>query len=144
MRLEGWEKKLEELIRERSNSPFNYGSIDCCLFACDAVEAITGRDPGEWFRGKYKSQKEAYRLLKEFADGEILETAEKITSALGMPEIHPNFAQRGDVVYCKIETLRLGLNYTLGILSINGQIAVPGKNGLEFYPLERGIKAWKV
>ena len=140
-----WEKQFFKLIQERKAQPFIWGENDCCLFACDAIERMTGTDPAAWFRGKYKTQRGAYKKLKEFSGGGILEAAVKITARLGYQGINPLLAQRGDVVYCEsIETEEMGVNHSLGIVSLNGEIAIPGKHGLIFIPLARATRAWRV
>ena len=43
-RLPDWQPRLQALIQARLAAPFAWGEHDCCLFVCDAVQAITGQD----------------------------------------------------------------------------------------------------
>jgi hypothetical protein len=145
MKKPDWEKQFFELIKERKDQPLTWGENDCCLFACDAIERMTGIDPAEWFRGKYKTKIGAYKKLKQFSGGGILEAAVKITRELGFPEINPLLAGRGDVVYCEsIETASMGINHSLGIVAMSGAIAIPGKANLIYLPLRKATRAWKI
>src|SRR5258708_4686376 len=62
-RLEDWVVRLEAFIKERTAQPFKWGSQDCCLFAADAIEAITGVDLAADFRGKYSGAETAKAVL---------------------------------------------------------------------------------
>ena len=144
-RVESWEKILAKFIEDRVESELVWGVQDCCLFACDSILSITGEDVAGFFRGKYSTKEKAYELLFEFAGGGLLETVEKITDQFKMIR-HPSifYAQRGDVIYSEIETCLGGIRGTLGIMGMNGSIVIPGKDRLEFIPLEKGLIAWKV
>ena len=139
-RFEDWDQRLAKILADRLDAPFVWGTNDCCLFACDAIRAMTGHDPAEWFRGRYAKKESAYKLLKEFARGEILATTELITQELGMREVQPAFAKRGDVAL-----IEGGLGQTLGVIDLTGMnVAAPGAGGLEFFPIQKIIKAWSV
>lgn len=43
--------------------PFAWGRHDCCLFAADAVRAVTGHDPAADLRGTYATAAEAAAAL---------------------------------------------------------------------------------
>jgi hypothetical protein len=45
MRLQGWEKRLFAFLEDTSKRTFEYGKHDCALFACDAIETLTGKNP---------------------------------------------------------------------------------------------------
>jgi hypothetical protein len=97
-RFENWPERLNALIALRCSRPFAWGEHDCALFACDAVLAMTGADPAAWFRGRYRTRRGAYRLLKTFGGAGLAATWEKIAAQRGLPEIAPAFARRGDVL----------------------------------------------
>jgi len=144
-RISGWESKLGDFISSRVDSPLAWGKNDCCLFACDSIEVITGTDPAEWFRGKYSTKEEAYKLLKEFAGGGLIEVVGRLTKEHSMLQLSsPFYAQRGDLVYSEVDVCLGGVMGTLGVVGMNGMIAIPGKDKLEFLPIEKGHIAWKV
>ena len=58
-----WRERLAALIVERRFLPTIWGQRDCCLFAADAVQAMTDVDFAESLRG-YRSAKGAVRALR--------------------------------------------------------------------------------
>ena len=92
MRTEGWEALLAEYV---SAAPaFAWGQADCALWCADWVALATGTDfTGDWV-GRYSSEAELQALLA--ARG--LASHADIPGSVGLEEINPAFAQRGDVV----------------------------------------------
>ncbi|SPR97344.1 DUF6950 family protein [Cupriavidus taiwanensis] len=131
-RLEDWPTRLAEFIEARHERAFSWGDSDCCLFVCDAIEAMTGTDPGARWRGLYASEKGARRVLRD--NGGVAGIA---TLVLGTA-IPPALAGRGDVVL--VET---PLGDALA-LSLGGLIAAQGEVGIEFLELKLAKAAWKV
>lgn len=86
-----WMLRLEQLVKSRQHERFGFGSHDCSLWACDAVLAVTGRDPGADLRGAYSD--EAGAALVIAAGGGL----GAIASARLGPEIPPLMAATGDV-----------------------------------------------
>jgi hypothetical protein len=118
-----------EAARERR---FRWGSHDCCTFAADCIEAVTGASLGEDVRGRYGTEAEATRLLGE---GGLAALA---TRHLGTPLASPSLARRGDVALIRIRTWEC-----LGIV-LGPRVAAVGLAGLVFLP-ERAIEtAWPV
>ncbi len=93
-RRKDWEARLGAYLDKVRARPFRYGQHDCCLFAGNAVRAMTGRDPVKEFRGKYRSAATAQRALREIGGGDL---AHVMTAKFGTP-IAPALAQRGDLV----------------------------------------------
>jgi hypothetical protein len=42
IRLPNWQSSLERFFRAHAADRSMYGSWDCCLFVCSAIEAMTG------------------------------------------------------------------------------------------------------
>lgn len=91
-RLRDWQERLERLVLARLHQPFRWGERDCCLWAADAVQAVTGVDVAADFRGQYDSASSATRLLNR----RIGILAEVCDERLG-PPVLPVMAQSGDV-----------------------------------------------
>lgn len=130
-RLEDWPTRLAEFIEARRARAFSWGDSDCCLFVCDAIEAMTGADPGARWRGLYSSEKGARRVLRD--NGGVSGIA---TLVLG-PAVPAPLAGRGDVVLVDSpsgEALAL---------CIGAVIASQGADGLVFLPLASAKAAWK-
>lgn len=131
-RLEDWPTRLAEFIEARRERAFSWGESDCCLFVCDAIEAMTGSDPGVRWRGLYTTEKGARRVLRD--NGGVDGIA---TMVLG-PAMPPALAGRGDVSLIDTpsgEALALCLG---------GLIAAQCQAGLEFIPMTAAKAAWKV
>lgn len=90
-RLTDWMLRLEALASERQRERFAFGLHDCSMWACDAVQAVTGRDPGADLRGTYATEAEAEVVIA--SRGGLAQIA---TDRLGA-EIPPGLAAAGDV-----------------------------------------------
>ena len=69
-RLPDWRIRLQAYVTATAQDRFQPGETDCALFAAGAVEAMTGTDPAQAFRGHYTSLKGGFKRLKTagFAD----------------------------------------------------------------------------
>jgi|TARA_Y100000310_G_scaffold194059_1_gene194038 hypothetical protein len=143
-RIDGWEIKLDDFIRSRQYTKFEWGEHDCTSFACDAIKEITSTDVLYWFRGRYRNKITAYELLKEFSGGGLIETFDKLTSEFGMSEIEQNFAGRGDLVLCNVPTVINEELPSLGIIGLSEKIYIPGTRQLQIFEKTIGEKFWKV
>ncbi len=65
-RLRDWPERLAALFAAREAQPFEWGVHDCCLFAADAVLAVTGHDPAADLRGMYSTETGAARVLRRY------------------------------------------------------------------------------
>lgn len=131
-RLEDWPTRLSEFIEARRERAFSWGDSDCCLFVCDAIEAMSGADPGARWRGLYASEKGARRVLRD--NGGVAGIA---TLVLGQA-VPAALAGRGDVV--QIDTPH---GEALA-LCLGGLIAAQGPDGIEFLDMKQAKAAWKV
>ena len=104
-RYEDWPDRLVCFLADRDRTPLKWGTSDCSLFACDAVKAMNGSDPGHWFREKYKTKTRAFKLLRQFAGGGLIETTERVMKEMDYPEIQPEKANSGDVDIINVENV---------------------------------------
>jgi len=133
MRLHDWDHRLSQAIEAARGTPFAYGTHDCCVFAADCIEAVTGRDIAAAWRGRYDTWSGGLKLAKA---RNLPQLATRFFA-----EVHPAFAHRGDVGVAPIGELRGGKR-TLMLLVIDGAFAVgPGAN-----LVPRGVvtRAWRV
>jgi hypothetical protein len=100
MRVPAWESRLAALVGAARARPFRYGVFDCCLWACDAIAALTGEDPGRPYRGAYSTAAEAEAVLVR--DGGVRGIAETIARARGFAPTPAPLARRGDIVLARI------------------------------------------
>ncbi|GLC97860.1 hypothetical protein Tamer19_72690 [Cupriavidus sp. TA19] len=131
-RLEDWPTRLAEFIEARRERAFSWSESDCCLFVCDAIEAMTGTDPGARWRGLYTTEKGARRVLRD--NGGVRGIA---TLVLGAP-VPTALAGRGDVLL--IDTPH---GEALAVC-IGGLVAAQGCDGIEFMDPKQAKAAWKV
>ena len=140
-RFDDWPARLDAFIAFRMNTPFAWGSNDCCLFAADAIVAMTGEDFAANNRGKFNSAYSALRFFR-FRGPEygIAELAEELAALRGIREVPPLYAQRGDVMLLERE-----LGESLGIVSLHGtDIWAPGEEKLACVPFAQGLRAWRI
>lgn len=91
MRNKNWPMKLAEYLKENAGTPFDWGVYDCCLFVADCCVVVCGVDPAEKYRGRYKTELGAKRLIKK--NHGTLEDA--FDSCFKRRE--PTHVQRGDI-----------------------------------------------
>lgn len=132
VRQEGWEISLRELLEQRANTTFAWGSHDCCALASSCVEALTGADVWPQDIPEYTTKEEAQQILSDRGGIEEL-----VSSVMGDP-VTPQFARRGDVVQYNIAGMP-----TLGVC-VGAVAAFPALVGLVHVPMSKCLRAWRV
>lgn len=129
MRLDSWEKRLNAYLK--TVGPFEWGKNDCCLFAANAVEAMTGVDPAKKYRG-YKTKLGAAKKIKDVG----IEGA--WTAEFGEP-INPKLCKRGDVVL-----FQNGQEQSVGVC-MGTKFAAIAEEGLIMLDMQKhAIMGWRV
>ncbi len=132
-RFKDWEIRLEKYIQSKCETRFAWGTHDCVLATCGAIEAITGIDPAEDYRGTYSTEQEAGKRIPALTVGWEFRK-------LGFKEIAPLAAQRGDAV-----SVDLPNGFALGFVGLDGRIYVTDEFcGWGKLRLSRGLSAWRV
>lgn len=134
-RREDWPERLNDYIESRRDTPFEWGTNDCCMFAAHAIEAMTGENPAAEFVRKYKKQRSAQKIIKDHG-GDL---AGLICTKLGQ-EIDPRQAQRGDVMLVQIPTE----DRECAAVCLGDVWAAPGQDGLVFGTMKSALTAWRV
>jgi hypothetical protein len=130
-RLHDWQTRFAEFARGRRDLPFAWGSNDCCLFAADCVEAMTGEDPAKDLRG-YSTALQAARIVR--AHGGMASFA---SSRLG-PQVSPLMANVGDVVLVDMNG-----RDALGVCNGTSVIG-PGPLGMVSFGFGVAKAAWRI
>ena len=130
-----WDRRLRLAIEDSRQRTFRWGCHDCCLFAADLVEAMTGWDPATGLRGTYCSELEAARLIQ--ARGGIRSL---VSEMLGSNPFNPP-ANRGDVVL--MQPLMPGHLEQLGVC-VGDSAVVAAETGLLHRPMHLAILAWSL
>ena len=94
-----WPERLAEYVANGTRARFRWGEVDCCLWACGGIEAMTGIDPAAPLRETYSDEAGAERALRRFAGRGLLETVERLATEHGKARLaSPLYARRGDLV----------------------------------------------
>jgi hypothetical protein len=131
-RLKDWPSRLAALVAAARARPFEWGTHDCCLWAADAVQALTGRDPAAKWRGTYSTEVGAFRVVLALGGLPVI-------AALGGTEIPTALAITGDVGLVRWPD---GV-VSLGVSGGAGRWLVVGDNGLETL-MDCASRAWGV
>jgi hypothetical protein len=147
-----WQDALHKFIVRVHKQKFAWGSMDCCLFACDAVREMTAVDLAHDFRvngvrGKYDSLTSAVRAMREFVGDQNADihtlveiVAENIAAKHSIDEVDLMKAQRGDVVLFDSP-----MGKALGIVGLRGtHVHTTGSDGLIEVPLRKCLRAWRI
>jgi uncharacterized protein DUF6950 len=136
-----WPARLEAFLRDNATRKFRYGSWDCCLMVCEAIDVMTGFDPGQAFRGAYYSLDTALLEASQYCgQGSVRAVVEAVARDLSLVEVKPAFAQRGDVAL-----LKRARGWSLGLVALDGAgLLVAGAKGIVRAPVKFAQKAWHV
>lgn len=136
----GWREALNGALLKEQGMPFAWGTHDCALgLVVPAILAMTGKDLGEDFRGKYSDVDGAKKALADagFADLGAL-------AAHYFQEIEPHLAHIGDLAVIESsEDSRAGLGVGLGVV-IGERIVVLAPRGSATVRLTRAKRAFRV
>lgn len=126
-----WHNRLIAVIRAAEKRPFLWGEHDCCLFAADCAEAMTGENFADGWRGMYDSETGAKKALLR-GGGSL----EKVLAKY-LDEVPVKLAQRGDIAVVEnADTRCAGVIY-------GGAVWVPGEAGLVCLRI-KPLSAWRV
>lgn len=123
-----------EIIADAQSKPYKLGEHDCLRVACAVVQSRTSIDYWPRFAG-YKTKRQALARIARIASS----LREAITATLGVPEIVPLLAQRGDLVLFKDDEEHIGV-------CCGRRVAVLGETGLVYISITSSklTAAWRV
>lgn len=144
-RYANWPDRLICFLADRDRTPLKWGKSDCSLFACDAINAMNGSDPGHWFRERYETKKQAFKLLKQFAGGGLTEAVEKIAKEMDYPEIPTEKANSGDMVLIDVENVHPDAYGLTAAIMVCPEVAIAqGKDNLVYVDDPDIKRAWTI
>jgi hypothetical protein len=97
-RLPNWRVRLDDYLDSIDGAPFEWGVLDCSLFASGCIEAMTGVDLAAETRGTYNDARSAARVAISLGFRDHVEFM-----AANVPEIHPAEAGLGDIAAVRTE-----------------------------------------
>ena len=91
---------LYKYIEQCGKKEFQWGTFDCCTFACDWAIKLGKNDPMHELRGKYKTALGALRLLKKISGADSIRDITDFCDADGTAfhRVPKEEVGRGDVV----------------------------------------------
>ena len=137
-KLPDWVQKFQGVIEGAGDKPFDWQTHNCCTFAAECFEAITGQQAMP--KLKYKTKKQAQATLLKL--GGITGIMEGVANKYGLMECHPNMAKRGDPVIIEI-----GGGELFGTIDLSGQLvlALPvDGTGVIRVQLDLVKRAWNI
>ncbi|MEQ5412273.1 hypothetical protein ABN277_22260 [Enterobacter hormaechei] len=126
-----WHNRLIAVIRAAEKRPFLWGEHDCCLFAADCAEAMTGENFADGWRGTYDSETGAKKALLR-GGGSL----EKVLAKY-LDEVPVKMAQRGDIAIVENSGTRCA-----GVI-YGGAVWVPGETSLVCLRV-KPLSTWRV
>jgi hypothetical protein len=137
MRVEGWEKLLDDYIQKMALRPFKWGKCDCLIFSSDWCKIATNIDPmskkkakdPDTIRGLYNSEESAKELIKQYRKS-VRDIMDVHFKRLGV-----NFAKRGDIVLYK---------NAFGVVLGRGKVVLKTENGMISVNVSDCQLAWGV
>lgn len=129
-----WRPRLSAYLAELAGQSFRPGRFDCALFVAGAIEVMTGHDFAAAYRGAYRSIEDGLSDLAEagFSDHVAFVAAH-------LPEVHPAFAQAGDVAVVEENGAP-----ALGLVQGEYVYVVLPSKGLGLLPRTALLRAFKV
>jgi hypothetical protein len=134
-RISNWPRALADYVAANQHKAFAWGKQDCIMFACGAIEAITGKDPAHHWRGQYASALGAARIFRNW--GGFEEMVSTIAGAEGFDEQPVAMARRGELVLLQKRWPNSGV--CLGMWS-----AFAGKNNIVMVKTAECYRSWRV
>ncbi len=135
-------KELPAFFAQNANAKFQWGVLDCSLFAADAIQAITGTDIADDFRGKYTDEASAFALIKTITGGAtVADAAAYCGRKHGLTAwTYPLQAQRGDLV-----AVNNAGTLIAGVVDMTGKlVACLGESGILRLSIMQIKQAWHV
>ena len=143
-RVEHWDTRaFHNFSKLKRTTPFTWGEWDCCLAAASFVQAITGTDIGEDFRGKYTDEASAMTTIASVTGGKTIEDAIVwVAKKYDLAEhTHPLLAKRGDLVLVKNNDG----NLIAGVVHLTGRhVLTVGPKGAAMLSIMQIHRAWKI
>lgn len=127
---ENWDTLLSNYLCDCRDKPFRWGSHDCIMHAINAVKAMTGYDIAKRYRGKYKSELSAYRIIESDFDGQMDNV---FNNHLGQHLTSYGYIKRGDV----IKTSAISDQPVYGVIDDSGtkMTVISKERGIIFLPI---------
>lgn len=88
---------IDKYLDDVKPKEFKWGECDCVLFVSEWAKIKSGIDPSHGVKGKYKTEKQAYKLLKDTC-GDFSTGLDKF-----FKRVDPAYRQKGDIALCLVD-----------------------------------------
>jgi|TARA_R110000787_G_scaffold65558_2_gene147471 hypothetical protein len=131
-----WEIKYRKFIEKNKDTPFVWGTWDCCLFADALIKAMTGENliPKSLHWTDEASAKESIKKYGKTMLGSITRAAK---AKKGVNVIGKMYITKGDLVVFKQKTQLVGMSDGMSILA-------PTDDGILVIPHDAAVKGWRI
>jgi len=97
--LPDWQERFHAFLDDRHMQAFAWGTNDCVMFACDAIETLCGSNPAQAYKGTYNDQDSAHEIIR--VAGGLQSLCERDFAAFGLVQrADLSRMRRGDVAIC--------------------------------------------
>lgn len=142
MRLDDWDKRLNQYIEDMRHKPFSWGDNDCLALASGAIQAQTGVNLFNDWVGTYKTQWGCLlnykRQLKRIGCVDIVEAVDQRLSRIDVW-----LPSRGSIVGRSEGLGASVMSVAFGVV-VSDKIAFLGYDGLVFEPVKHSDIFWCV
>jgi hypothetical protein len=132
-RIAGWGVRLDRAIGTGRRAAFGYGTHDCLSFPALCIQALTGVDLFEPYRGRYSDEDGARALVPSH---EAL--LDDLAAEHGWRADEACTARRGDLA-----AVRLGATFLCAVV-YGGLIIPEAPSGLRRFGLLMAEKVWRI
>jgi|GEM_PF-2336559 len=136
-RCEDWPARLESFLETHAEKPFDWASWNCCHFARDWVQEITGVDLDRSFFAQCTGLLTAQRILQK--KGGVAGLFARACHRHGFCQVHRYYAQRGDLVLFKDSEGITAVGICCG-----ESFAAVGPSGIEYRAMSEATHAFKI
>ncbi len=120
-----------------STVPFEYGKRDCCTWVADCVLELTGKDFIAEYRGTYKTEYGAMKVLARH--GGMVQLLSKIYGKA----IRVEAARPGDIVVIDLINGAERIGLTCGLCTGDRAVFLTAQVGFVSFPVLHCIAAWR-
>ncbi|MBB1247466.1 DUF6950 family protein [Rhizobium sp. G21] len=79
-----WRSRLIAFLEARERAGFAWGARDCLMMTADAHVAMTGRDFAAAYRGRYRSESGAARMLRRNGCADMRDAARRLLREIAL------------------------------------------------------------
>ena len=135
-KLEDWEIKYRSFVIKHKDTPFSWGTWDCCMFSNALIREITGEDLIPEILN-WDDEETAIKSIKDYGKTMLGSISKAVKEKKGINAINKSYMTRGDLVVFKQKSQLVGICDGMNILS-------PSDEGIESLGNDLAVKVWRI